>query len=103
MPSVKNKTVKFSISSFGSPLSCLSEVVLALLSVNKQVLVCLWKFWVVVLLLFIGISSVSSGGYKAASMKDKDFYPRQVEREQLQCDLRALLAGISPFLGGTVI
>lgn len=35
------------------------------------------------LLLFVGISSMSSGGYKAASMKDKDFYPRQVEREQL--------------------
>lgn len=34
-------------------------------------------------LLFIGISSVGSGGYKAASMKDEDFYPRQVEREQL--------------------
>lgn len=35
------------------------------------------------LLLFVGISSMSSGGYKAASMKDKDLYPRQVEREQL--------------------
>lgn len=30
-------------------------------------------------LLFIGISSMGSGGYKAASMKDEDFYPRQVE------------------------
>lgn len=34
-------------------------------------------------LLFIGISSMGSGGYKAASMKDEDFYPRQVEWEQL--------------------
>lgn len=32
-----------------------------------------------VFLLFIGISCMGSGGYRAAFMKDEDFYPRQAE------------------------
>lgn len=36
-----------------------------------------------VFLLFIGISCMGSGGYRAAFMTDEDFYPRQAECEQL--------------------
>jgi len=78
LPSVRNKALKFTLSFFwiasvtsirGHPGSthCAQTSSNLFMEVRSG------------FLLFIGIYSTGSGGCKAASMKDEDFYPRQVE------------------------
>lgn len=78
MPSVRTKAQKFGVSFFwlasvmsirGQPRS----------TQHEQTISNLFMELTSGFLLFIGIYSMGSGGYKAASMKDEDFYPRQVE------------------------